>query len=561
MNNSQIADQFSMLSKLMDIHGEDAFKSKTYSIAAYHIERLPFTLSEANREEITKTKGLGISVAEKTNELLTTGSIIALQAYVRNTPPGVIEMLQLKGLGPKKIHVIWKEMGITSIGELEYACNENRLTRYKGFGEKTQNNVLDAIAFYNQNKGYFLYAQITPLFPVIENYLHNLFGEKNVLPTGSYRRQLPTIKELEFVIKGDATTIKPAFQTAYPPELLEETTNTLLYKLNNGLRLKLYLDNENICKKQFLTSASDFFLEGFFEQYNQQKFENLAPQNETDIFKDAKLSYIKPCLREHTYILEAAAKNTLPQLIEKTDIKGIIHNHSNWSDGVNTIEEMAKTLIQNGYEYLVISDHSKSATYANGLSVERIKEQHIYIDDLNKKLYPFKIFKSIECDILNDGTLDYENNVLSSFDLVIASVHSNLYMSEDKAMYRLLKAIENPYTTILGHPTGRLLLSRNGYPIDYEKIIEACVQHNVVIEINANPHRLDLDWSYIDYALRKKATLSINPDAHSIEGLNDIEYGVLASQKGGLTAANNLSSFSLKEIEKFLADRKTQKKL
>lgn len=561
MNNSQIADHFSMLCKLMDIHGENAFKSRTYSIAAFYIEKLPDQLSNINRSQIAAIKGLGPSVVSKITELLDTGKLGILQQYIDTTPQGIIEMLKLKGLGPKKIHTIWKEMGIQSIGELEYACNENRLTRYKGFGQKTQNNVLEAISFYHQNIGHFLYAQIENLYPVIENYLEKLFGKNEVVNTGSYRRQCLTINELEFIVKESIKDIKPKFQTTYPPELLEETEKTVLYKLTNGLRLRLISEPSNIYKKQFLTSASQEFLDAFFKKYNRDDFETCDAQSEIDIFEGASMPFIHPCMRESPDIIEIASRNGLPQMMETTDIKGIIHNHSNWSDGVNTIEQMATELIKNNFEYLVISDHSKTAAYANGLSLERIEEQHRYIDELNRKLTPFKIFKSIESDILNDGSLDYDSDVLSTFDLVIASIHSNLYMSEDKAMMRLLKAIENPYTTILGHPTGRLLLSRNGYPINHEKIIDACAANNVVIEINANPHRLDLDWQWIEYAMSKNVLLSINPDAHSIEGFQDIKYGVLASQKGGLTPAFNLSSFSLAKFEEFIQERKAQKQL
>ncbi len=238
------------------------------------------------------------------------------------------------------------------------------------------------------------------------------------------------------------------------------------------------------------------------------------------------------------------------------DIKGIIHSHSNWSDGSNTIEEMAKNAIAKGFEYLVISDHSKSAFYANGLQIERIKEQHHYIDELNTQLAPFKIFKSIESDILNDGSLDYGNEILATFDLVIASVHSNLKMSEEKAMQRLIKAIENPYTTILGHMTGRLLLSRKGYPVDHKRIVDACVANHVVIEINANPSRLDIDWRHMDYALEQNVLLSINPDAHSPEGFDDIRYGVSVAQKALLAKEQNLSSFGLQELETYLLNRR-----
>jgi len=561
MNNSQIADHFSFLSKLMDIHGENSFKSKTYSIAAFYIEKLPEPLEQTERSLIAGLKGIGASVAGKINELLDTGKLTVLQEYIDNTPAEVVEMLHLKGLGPKKIHTIWKEMSIQSIGELEYACNENRLTRYKGFGEKTQANVLESIKFYTQNIGHFLYSQIESLYPVIETYLEKLLGKDNMVNTGNFRRQMLTISEIEFVVNDSVKNIKPKFQTVYPPELLEETEDSVLYKLNNGLRLKLISEKENIYKKQFLTSASEDFLEAFFEKFDTNQFDKIEPQSEAEIFEKASLPFIKPCLRETKSIIQKAESNELPHLIETSDIKGIIHNHSNWSDGVNTIEELAKELIKNNFEYLVISDHSKTAAYANGLSVEKIREQHKYIHELNEKLAPFKIFKSIESDILNDGSLDYDDGVLRTFDLVIASVHSNLYMNKDKAMMRLLKAIENPYTTILGHPTGRLLLSRNGYPIDTETIIDACIANNVVIEINANPHRLDLDWQWIDYAMRKKALLSIDPDAHSIGGLYDIKYGVLASQKGGLTPEYNLSSFSLSKFERFLQDRRDQKKL
>ena len=556
MNNSAIADHFSLLSRLMDIHGENAFKSKTYSITAFHIERLEEQLTHIDRSKHSSIKGLGASVALKIAELIDTGHMTALQQLLANTPQGIVEMLELKGLGPKKIHVIWKEMGIGSIGELEYACNENRLTRYKGFGEKTQLKILESISFYNQNKGHFLYSQIHEIYPSIQAYLERLFGKDALWNTGNYYRQLPTLYELEFIVAAPLKSIQQKFQTAYPPELLEETDHSVLYKLNNGLRLRIYSVLKNIPQFLFTTSSSPEFAQAFKETYYPEDFDTQTCNSETAIFEKAQLPFIPAPLRESVATIERAAKNDLPELIEPKDIRGIIHNHSNWSDGLFTIEEMAKALIAKGIEYLVLSDHSKSAAYANGLTEERIIQQQKQIDELNQQLAPFKIFKSIECDILGDGSLDYSNEVLKSFDLVIASVHSNLYMSETKAMERLLKAIENPYTTILGHLTGRLLLSRNGYPIDHKKIIDSCVAHNVVIEINANPHRLDLDWSWIAYALDQKALLSINPDAHTIDGFDDVQYGVIASQKGGLTPASNLSSFSLKEFEAFITKRK-----
>lgn len=559
MNNADIAAQFSLLSKLMDIHGENSFKSKTYSIAAYHIEKLPVPLKDTDETQLNSIKGIGPAIVLKILELLHTGKMELLQEYIHKTPTGVIELLQIKGLGPKKIHIIWKEMGIQSIGELEYACNENRLTLYKGFGSKTQQNVLQSIQFYNKHLNNFLYSQVDDVFHDIQKYLETLFGKDNVLNTGQFRRQSLTIHELEFVIDEINDTIKPKFQTAYPPELLEEKTNSLLYRLNNGLLLRLYTNEKNIYNKQFLSSASDEFIHAFFTNYNRETFSQKEYSSESEIFEDARLPYIPPFLREKENIIDKARRGNLPKIITDADIKGVIHTHSNWSDGINTIEELAQYCISAGFEYLVLSDHSKAAAYANGLTEERILQQHSYIDELNKKFNPFKIFKSIECDILNDGRLDYEAAMLSQFDLVITSIHSNLYMNEDKAMNRLLKAIENPFTTILGHLTGRLLLSREGYPIDHKTIIDACAANHVAIEINANPRRLDIDWKWIDYAMNKNVLLSINPDAHSIDGIRDIKYGVLAAQKGGLTKEYNLSSFSIIVFEEFILKRKADK--
>ena len=264
-------------------------------------------------------------------------------------------------------------------------------------------------------------------------------------------------------------------------------------------------------------------------------------------------------MREDVSVIAQAKENKLPSLIQIKDIKGIIHSHSKWSDGNNTLEEMAAAGIQKGYEYLVISDHSKTAFYAQGLYEERVLAQHQQIEELNKQITPFKIFKSIESDILNDGSLDYEKDILERFDVVIASIHSNLKMTEEKAMMRLINAIENPYTSILGHLTGRLLLSRNGYPVNHQKIIDACAANKVAIEINAHPRRLDIDWRWVRAALDKNVLLSINPDAHSIDGYNDCRYGVLVAQKAGLTSEQNLSSFSLQQFEDFVIEQKKKR--
>ncbi len=554
VDNYYIADQFSLLSKLMDIHGENSFKTKSYSIAAFTIEKLPKQLADMSQAEIFSVKGIGDATGKKIMTILQTSELPQLKELIEKTPPGVIEMLNIKGLGPKKIATVWKEMEIESIGELLYACNENRLLLYKGFGEKTQNNVRETIEFYFKNQGSYLYAETEIFALAIDKKLKEKFPAQKFELTGEFRRQLEIINILEWAVTVDANDLK-IFLGGEGFSIDKEDEKKIIFKNNQNIKLAFHLSkNESFYSILFETSCSDEFLGAWKEKTNWDSANSFS--SEENIFSSVKVNFIPPFERETADVIDEAKANILPAVIQPEDIKTIIHSHSNWSDGSNTIEEMAKACIERGFEYFVISDHSKSAFYANGLTEERIKEQHHYIDELNAKLAPFRIFKSIESDILNDGNLDYSDSILSTFDLVITSVHSNLKMSEEKAMTRLLKAIENPHTTILGHMTGRLLLSRPGYPVNHEKIIDACAANNVVIELNAHPRRLDIDWRFIKQALKKNVLISINPDSHSVDGYKDVKYGTLIAQKAGLTKEKNLSSFSLKEFEEFLKTRR-----
>ena len=559
IDNYYIADQFSLLSKLMDIHGENSFKSKTYAVAAFNIEKLTAQLSEIPGEKIFTLKGIGDSVGKKIQEILKEGHLRALEEYVQKTPPGLLEMLSIKGLGPKKIATIWKEMEIETIGELLYACHENRLARFKGFGEKTQKNVEDSITFFLKSQGSHLYAEIESYAWSMDTLIKKAFPSYQFEMTGTFRRQMEIIDNLEWVTTVPIEDLQSYFEkNNYQVE--ESLASLISFKGNEHILIQFYTVPANqLPLKLFETSCGEEFLEAWNKEVVTKTSE--APASEEKIFSAAGLRFIPPCMREQAMVIEHAKKKDFATLIQPEDIKGIIHNHSTWSDGSHTIEAMAQGCISKGYEYLVISDHSKSAFYAKGLLEEQIQAQHQQINELNKELKPFKIFKSIECDILNDGSLDYPDKILSTFDLVITSIHSNLKMSEEKAMLRLLNAISNPYTTILGHMTGRLLLSRPGYPVDYKKIIDACFSNNVTIEINANPRRLDMDWRWIEYALEKGVLLSIDPDAHSIEEFELCKYGVLVAQKGGLPKEKNLSSFSLQEFEGFLEKRREIKKV
>jgi DNA polymerase (family 10) len=554
MDNYEIADQFSLLAKLMDIHGENSFKSKTYSSAAFAIEKLPQQIASLPHEKIFQIKGIGESVGRKVIEILENGEMQVLHEYIANTPSGVLEMMNIKGLGPKKISVLWKEMRIDSIEELQKACEENRIATKKGFGEKTQHNILESIQFQKESAGKYLYKKVEAFAEAFTVKLKNKFPNDRVEITGEFRRQLEIIESLEWVTTVSSDELKN-YLLSDQIQLVTDRDGMLVVSAEETLFLRFHIVSEKeFSTKLFETSCSEEFL----NEWNAIA-KSSDNSSEEKIFSSAQFNYIPPYLRESKTILSKAKEIDPGNIVQTSDVKGLIHSHSNWSDGSYTIEDMAKELINLGFEYLVISDHSKSAGYANGLTEQRIREQHRYIDDLNNRLAPFKIFKSIECDILGDGALDYENKILSTFDLVITSIHSNLDMDEEKAMKRLIGAITNPYTTILGHMTGRLLLKRKGYPVDHKTIIDACADHHVVIEINASPSRLDMDWRWIDYAMEKGLTLSINPDAHTTEEFHNIKYGVLVAQKGALPKNRNLSSYSLKEFEEFLQRTKKMK--
>ena len=548
MDNATIAHNFSLLAKLMDINGENSFKTKSYANAAFTIEKLPAELSKLPIEKMEDIKGIGDAIAKKIRVMLETGQLPLLNEYLEKTPMGVVEMLNIKGLGAKKISVLWKEMDIENLGELLYACTENRLQLYKGFGEKTQQNIRENIEFYMRNKGSFLYAEIVGYANELLTELKAAFPNDFISLTGAIRQHNEIIEKIEFLTTVPKEKIidfvKDKDFTDAP--IAGEPT---LYKTPDNVTVQFrFTTPENWFQTLFQTSSSIGFLDAWQQQFPPEK----TYRSEEDIFAKAGTDVIPPYLRESASIIEKAKKGTLPEVIQIQDITAIIHSHSKWSDGASSIAEMANAAKQKGFQYLVLSDHSKSAFYANGLTEERVKAQHLEIDELNQTLAPFVIFKSIESDILNDGSLDYRDEILTSFDVVIASVHSNLKMNEEKAMKRLLTAIENPFTNIIGHLTGRLLLSRSGFPVDHKKIIDACAAHQVVIELNANPHRLDIDWRHLGYALDKGVITSINPDAHSVNGFNDIYYGVLAAQKAGVTKEQNVSSFSLPQFRAFL---------
>ena len=548
MENKPIARRLRLLSQLMELHEVNPFKIKSVANAAFKVDKLPFAVAGKTLAELEKVEGIGKSTATKIHELVETGTMTELEDLLAATPEGVVEMMGIKGIGPKKVAIIWKDLGIENTGELYYACNENRLIEAKGFGLKTQEEIRKAIEFRMASNGKFLYAQIAQEANDLLDEIKGVFVGALVEFAGEYRRLCEIISELVIVLGSrDQQLAFDSFSASNILQNINLNGNHINGELANGLLVDIVcVEKRDFYKELFLQTGSEEHITAVLERTTGEIDQ---PASEELIYTKAGLEFMKPELREGDTFIDKAENNMLPQLISYNDLKGTLHNHSTWSDGVNTIEEMAlycrDTL---KLEYLGMCDHSKSAFYAKGLSIERVLQQQEEIDHLNKKLDGFKIFKGIESDILNDGSLDYPDEILKKFDFIVASVHSNLKMDEEKATARIIKAVENPYTTILGHPTGRLLLSRKGYPIDYKKVIDACAANNVVIEINANPLRLDLDWRWHQYALEKGVWLSINPDAHRNEGFLDMHFGILVARKGGLSKDKCLNALSLPAI-------------
>lgn len=558
MDNKKIAKTFRRYAQLMELHGENPFRTKAMAAVAFKLDKLPFAITAQTLGRLSEVPGIGGSTAEKVSALSATGSFPELDTLLAATPEGVLEMLDIKGLGPKKIKVIWHELGIESTGELYYACNENRLVEAKGFGLKTQLEIKQAIEFSIANKGWFLYANAEKLAEsVMASVREQLpYGRKTAF-TGDFRRKCEILQSVDVIAEASFDELTAAIAEIDTLGVeSRDAPSFLTAKNETGLTFRFFpADPLSFYRQLLITTGSDEHLRQLDELIQEPQLPDF--DSEEAIYASLGLSYIEPELREGIDEIALAKSASLPALISYADLRGTLHNHSTYSDGVNSIEEMARYCRDElRLEYLGICDHSRAAVYAKGLDIARVQEQWAEIDVLNTSLAPFRIFKGIESDILGDGSLDYPDEVLAGFDFVVASIHSNLKMSSERATDRLIKAIENPYTTILGHPTGRLLLSRAGYPLDYKRIIDACAANGVIIEINANPLRLDLDWRWHRYAVEKGIMLSINPDAHRNSGFHDMQYGIHVARKGGLTSQNCLNTLSVETIAQYFAQRK-----
>jgi DNA polymerase (family 10) len=565
LDNTTILKQLKLQAALMELHDENSFKIRGYQNAIFNLDKTDIALGQLSFEALEKIDGIGKSIAKTIEEININGISTGLQSYLDSTPEGIIELLDIKGIGPKKIKVLWKELGIESGHELKEAANSGLVSKLKGFGEKTQQTIIKALEFKEANANKLHYADAENLTTEIIERLKSIHSTIIVEASGELRRKMEVIEIIDLLVGiDDIDQLEGLLDESQDFEQILELSGPITWRGHyKSLKIPIQLtfcDKASFVTDQFLRTGNTLHISEIVN--NKKSLKDIANQgkfaSEEEIYKAANMDFVVPELREGLFEIELAKKRKLPVLVEMKDLKGILHNHSTYSDGKHSLEQMATHCKGLGYEYLGICDHSKSAFYANGLKEDRVIQQHEEIDRLNKILAPFKIFKGIESDILYDGNLDYDNSVLASFDFIVASVHSVLSMTIEKATQRLLTAIENPYTTILGHPTGRLLLRREGYPIDHKRVIDHCAKYNVVIEINANPWRLDLDWRWVNYAITQGVQLAINPDAHEKDGYKDMYYGVLAGKKGGLTAEMTFNALNATEIEKYFEERKSK---
>lgn len=556
MSTDELIDLLKLAASLMEINDENAFKSNAYKNASFNLEKLNVDISLLTDDQVTKLEGVGKSIAQAIIQYKNTGTFEEYEKVALAVPEGVASMLTISGLGPKKIRTLWKELDITNKKDLLAACKNNTIANAKGFGFKTQKSIEDNLLFELSQQGKLRLDEALILSSQILSLLQSKFSK--VVESGDVLRKDETIETLSFLVaKHQNQDFENVCNSILDLDHDFKKSSPFVWRGNwlaTNTKVEIHsCELHEFVSQNYLLGASPSHLsEKVFENKTvMHVLKSNSFETEQQFFDKINLPFITPELREGLGEWQLAKENQLPQLITYNDLKGPLHNHSTWSDGKNTLSEIVDFCKLQGWQYLGISDHSQSATYANGLQPERVIAQIKEIDLINAQNSDFKIFKGIESDILGDGSLDYTNDILALFDYVVASVHSGLNMDEDKATDRLIKAIENPYTTILGHPTGRLLLRRKGYEINHKKIIDACAANKVAIEINANPWRLDMSWHYIKYATDKGVKIAICPDAHENNGFYDMHFGIWMGRKGMLTAENCINTFNVNELERY----------
>ncbi|MBI5474996.1 MAG: DNA polymerase/3'-5' exonuclease PolX [Ignavibacteriae bacterium] len=578
MEKRQVIAILEEMGTLLELQGANPFKSRAYHNASRALEGVNEDLAILVKEaRLREVQGIGESIAKIISDLVVKEHSKDYDDLRHAFPPGVPGMLKIAGLGPKRVKILFEKLKITSVDELEAAAQANMLADISGFGEKTEQNILKGIQSLRVRTDKHLYPQA---FEPASRILQHLKDQKGVIRAeiaGSLRRRKEVIGDIDILVSAK-DSVRPSLMNAFVRHSdvqavvgQGETKSSVVLSAGINCDLRIVNDDEFPFALNYFTGNKDHNVEmrsrakkygwslneyGFSEigaEEKRGKAKKIVKcKDEADLYKALDLAYIEPELRENMGEFEAAEKGALPTLIEGKDIRGTFHCHTTYSDGVNSVEQMAAAAQELGWEYLGIGDHSKVAAYAGGLSEEKVKAQCKEIDALNAKLKNFRIFKGTECDILPNGDLDWSEKMLERFEYVVVSVHSSFKNDEKEMTKRIIKALKNKHVTMLGHPTGRLLLNRDGYPVDMIQVINCAADYGKIIEINAHAMRLDLDWRLAKYAKEKGVMLAINPDAHNTASLGDVFYGVGIARKGWLGPKDVLNTRSVSGVLEYL---------
>lgn len=555
MSNDEVAQILQETADLLELTGGNPHRARAFSRAARSLQDLDVLVSERlDADTLVDVSGIGDAMADHITEIVQSGSLPLRDELLSAVPPGLMDVLQVNGLGTKRTRRLWTELNITSLDELEDAAENNRIMSLDGFGAKTQQNILENVRQLRRYEAQWRLADAWSATKSVLEVLDSLDVVERAVPTGALRRSRETLERSEILVSASAADpVLDWIETNLKEPSREESTIT--GRLDEGLPITVYLtSSERFGTDWWRTTGTADHCAAVSD-----RVDSIADHpDEEALFRAAGMSFVPPALREDRGEVLTAANNELPHLLTTEDLDGCLHNHSKYSDGAHSLREMAVAARNRGYSYFGICDHSQSLQIADGLSPDEIRQQRDEVNRLNKELSDdgstFHIFHGIESDILRDGSLDYEEEVLDAFDFVVASVHTGFSMTEDEATQRLIRAVKSPHTRILGHPTGRLLLRREGYPIDHERVIDACAKHDVALELNGNPHRLDLDWRWVREATDRGVLISINPDAHAISELDYVRWGVAVGRKGWLTPDHCLNAKSLDSFTNWLDD-------
>lgn len=573
MDKAQVALILSEIGTLLELQGENPFKCRAYHAAARTIEQLEANLGEVvAASKLGEIPGIGEKLRDKITTLVTTGSLPYYDELRAKTPAGLLAMLRIQGLGPKKVKALFEELKIDDLEKLKAACEADQVAALKGFGAKTQTNILEGLKFLDQAGQRVRIDQASALAQVLLDELRKCPGIIRLEVCGSLRRRKETINDIDILASSDGPgPIMQRFtsMSSVVQVVGQGPTKSSVVAAGTGVRmnadLRVVTDEQFPFALNYFTGSKEHNIQmrgraqerGLkLNEYELSGKRKVACKDEADIYRALDLDYVPPELRENTGEIDAAQGHKLPNLITRDDLQGTFHCHTTWSDGAASLEQMARAAKKLGLKYLGIGDHSPSLTVANGLTPARVRQQFAEIDALSARLKGIHVFKGTECDILPDGSLDYKDEVLASFDYVVASVHSHFNQSSEEMTARIIRAIRNPHVTMLGHATGRLLLRREGYKLDIEAVLQAAAAQGRMIEINAHPNRLDLDWVHCKRAKALGVQLVINPDAHSTDELSVLNYGVDVARRAWLEKSDVFNTKTLAEVTKALKVRR-----